>query len=114
MNTLINLETNTILLENLQIADNFIKRSVGFMGRKHPEVEEGIIITPCSWIHTCFMKFDIDVIFLDNSWRVIRIVKGLKPFKIDQRVRNSIYVIEIPTNFGVADKIRINDQLKIQ
>ena len=54
----------------LEVADNFVKRFLGLMGRKNLPQGQGLLITNCNSIHMCFMKFPIDVIYIDEDWKI--------------------------------------------
>lgn len=75
------------------IADSFTKRLLGFMFREKPHYE-AILIKPCNSIHTFFMKFSIDVLFVNENMEVVRKIDGLKPRRIVMPQRNCIMVIE--------------------
>lgn len=75
------------------IADSFIKRFLGFMFRKEPH-HEAILIKPCNSIHTFFMKFSIDVLFINENMEVIKKIEGLKPGKVIMPQKKSTMVIE--------------------
>lgn len=75
------------------VADTFIKRLFGYMFRREPH-HEAIIFDPCSSIHTFFMRFDIDVLFVDENMIIIKKVENLKPWKVIFPVKNCRYVIE--------------------
>ncbi|MEI7880862.1 MAG: DUF192 domain-containing protein, partial [bacterium] len=47
------------------VADTFWKRSIGLMGKPGLKAGQGLLLSPCGSIHTCFMRFPIDIIFLD-------------------------------------------------
>lgn len=59
------------LLNNLLIADSFVKRMIGLLGNDVLDESSGLLITPCNLIHTFGMKFKIDVIFLDKNRRIL-------------------------------------------
>ena len=103
--------TETLLLGNVMIADNFVKRLFGLMGRKHIDNDYGLIIKPCNSIHTFFMKFNIDIAFIDKNDRVIYIYRNLQSNKISRIFKNSSYVIECNAdclkNLKIGDKIQI-------
>ena len=88
-----NLVYNLEVIAEIYIADSFIKRFLGYMFRKKPHYES-ILIKPCNSIHTFFMKFPIDVLFLDENMEVIKKIDGLKPGKIIMPQKNSTMVIE--------------------
>lgn len=51
------------------------------MGRRDLPTGHGILITPCSSIHMFFMRFPIDVVFLDKEDRAVKIVNAIKPWR---------------------------------
>ena len=64
----------------VEIADNFIKRFMGLMGRNKIGKAQGLFLTSCNSVHMCFMKFSIDVIYVDKNFKIKKIVYGLKPW----------------------------------
>jgi uncharacterized protein len=97
-------------LGDLYIADTFIKRFFGYMFRKAPHYE-AIMIKPCNSIHTFFMRFEIDVIFLNKDMKVIKRVNALKPGKIVLPINGSTAVIEFET--GKFRNIKIGDNISM-
>jgi len=81
------------IVAEMFIADTFIKRFLGFMFRKTPH-HEAILIKPCNSIHTFFMRFPIDVLFLNENMEVIKKIEGMKPGKVIMPQKNGIMVIE--------------------
>lgn len=81
------------IMGEIIIADSFIKRLLGYMFRKKPH-HEMLMIMPCSSIHTFFMKFDIDVIFINKDMEVIKKIEGLRPSKVIMPVKKTVAVIE--------------------
>ena len=90
-----NKTTGHIIARNLVIADTLWSRAVGLLGRKWLQDGEGLLIRPCCGVHTFFMKFPIDVIFLDGGNRVVAAVSDLKPHRITRIIRASAKVIEV-------------------
>ncbi len=64
----------------LTVADNFLKRFLGLMGRFRLEANEGLLLAPCNSIHMMFMRFPIDVIFYDEEYKVVKVATNLKPW----------------------------------
>ena len=64
------------MVSNIFVADTFLKRLMGYMFRKEPH-HEALMIKPCNSIHTFFMKFNIDVIFVNKNMEVIKNVENL-------------------------------------
>lgn len=64
----------------IEIADTFFSRFCGLMGRKHLPEGHGLLLAPCSSVHMCFMRFSIDVVYLDKGFRILKIVRKLRPW----------------------------------
>lgn len=88
-----NLVYESEVIAEIFIADTFIKRFLGYMFRKKPH-HESILIKPCNSIHTFFMKFPIDVLFINENMEVIKKIEGLKPGKIVMPEKGAKMVIE--------------------
>ncbi len=64
------------------IPTNFVQRAKGLLGRDRLKENESLLIYNCSSIHMFGMKFAIDLIFLDASLRIVKVVKSLKPWRL--------------------------------
>ena len=73
-------EDGRIICENVEVADTMLRRLKGLLGRRSLAGGEGIVIRPGFSIHTAFMRFSIDVVFLDHDLVVLRIAQTLRPF----------------------------------
>ena len=58
----------------LEIADTFLKRFLGLMGRKKIPEGQGLLILPCNSIHMMFMRFSIDAVYIDENF-VVKIAR---------------------------------------
>jgi len=94
---LINQSKNTILAENIFLADTPFKRMQGLLGRKDFLQGQALIIKPCTAIHTFFMRFPIDVLFVGRNNRVLRAISSLKPFSLTPIYFQASYVVELPS-----------------
>lgn len=93
---------------DILIADTFFKRLCGFMFRKEPHYAV-IMLKPCNSIHTHFMHFDIDILFLNEKNIVIKKVENLKPGKVIKPVEDAVAVIE--AEWGVFEEINVGDRV---
>ncbi|MGE0486035.1 MAG: DUF192 domain-containing protein [Gammaproteobacteria bacterium] len=57
------------------------ERLRGLLARPCPGPGEGLLIEPCASVHTCFMAYAIDVVYLDRDWHVLRVVTALAPWR---------------------------------
>ena len=62
------------------IADIFLLRLAGLMFRRKLPEATGLLLAPCNSVHMCFMRFAIDVVYLDKDYNIIKVVHDLKPW----------------------------------
>ena len=92
--------------------DTFGTRLLGLMFRGRPLSDEAYHLTPCNSVHTFFMRFPIDVLFLDADGRVLNIAKRAGPWRILPPVKGAASVLELPA--GAADTHGIETGQKIE
>ena len=63
------------------IADSFPKRARGLLGRDGLPPGEGLLIPRCNAIHTFFMSYPIDAVFLDKEGRAVKTVRNIRPWR---------------------------------
>jgi len=75
---------STIVLHglNVEVARSFSQRLVGLLGRRGLPADSGLLITPCNNIHTAFMRFAIDAVFVDENANVVAVCPELGPFRV--------------------------------
>jgi uncharacterized membrane protein (UPF0127 family) len=64
----------------IELADSWWGRFRGLMLRQELPQGQGLLIAPCSSIHMCFMRFAIDAVYIDASYRVLKVVHRLRPW----------------------------------
>lgn len=92
---IINATKQTVIADNGKIADTFWLRLKGLLGTKKLPPGQGLVIRPCSSIHTLGMMYSIDVLFINENNIVVKIVRNLPPGSIAAS-RESVSVIELP------------------
>ena len=65
---------------DVMVADSFFARLAGLMFRQKLPPATGLLLAPCSSVHMCFMRFAIDVVYIDKKFKIIKVVKNLKPW----------------------------------
>jgi uncharacterized membrane protein (UPF0127 family) len=68
-------------LLKIAVAESFVARGRGLLGRHRLDPDEGLLLVPCSSIHTMFMRFPIDAVFLDRQGLVTKVVVHLTPWR---------------------------------
>ena len=81
--------------ERCTVADRPLARMKGLLGRRELGRGEGLLLRPASSIHTWFMRFPIDAVFLDRDLLVVGVSSGLKPWRTAGR-RGARAVLELP------------------
>jgi uncharacterized protein len=75
-------DDGAVMCERCVVADSPSSRARGLLGRRSLEGGEGLLLRPASSIHTWFMRFPIDAVFLAEDWQVVRVVHGLRPWRM--------------------------------
>jgi hypothetical protein len=78
----VNLTRNTVLATSLELAANGAKRRKGLLGRKLLAPGEGLWILPCEAVHTFWMQFPIDLVYLDRNNRIRKLSAGMPAWRL--------------------------------
>ena len=77
-----------------RVATSFASRFRGLMGVAHLPPESGLLLPGTSSVHTHFMRFPIDVVFLDSEWRIVSMVAALRPWRF-AAAKAAVSVLEL-------------------
>jgi uncharacterized membrane protein (UPF0127 family) len=102
-----------VMPTTVTVAQSFFSRLKGLMWKKSMPAG-GLLIVPCSGIHTFFMKFPIDVVFINKDDKVAKIVDNLAPWKIALPGGFSRSVLELPAGKALELKLRKGDILTLR
>jgi hypothetical protein len=111
--TFYNASKQTVLGESIDIADTPASRSRGLLKHKGLAKGEGLWIVPSEAIHTFWMQFPIDVVFLDRKKRVTKVVPAMKPSRIALSWR-AHSVLELPAGMAAETGTEAGDILEAQ
>ena len=93
----------------IQCADSFWARFRGLMLKPSISQDEGLLITRCDSIHTCFMRFAIDVVYLDRAANVVRLAPLLKPWRFHLGGRAAVHTLELSAGSIQRLGIKVGD-----
>src|SRR4051812_14227289 len=79
--------SNTLLATTVEPAFRRAARRKGLLGRAELPAGHAMIIAPCSAVHTFFMRFPIDVLFVNRAGRIVKVRERMSPFRIAFAVR---------------------------
>ena len=88
--------STTCLVRRAEIAATFRTRLVGLLGRASLAPGTALVLRPSGLIHTAFMRFPIDVIFLDGQQRVVATAAHLQPFRVAWGGWKARMAVELP------------------
>ena len=89
-------------------------RSRGLLGRKALEPGEGLLIDPCSGVHTVGMAFPIDAIFLDRRGTVVHLARRMAPLRMSRYVFKARSVLELPAGTITATGTELGDRIVVE
>jgi len=109
---LINQTRNTCLASEVVFAGTPFSRIKGLLGKNSLPDGCGLVIKPCNCIHTFFMRFAIDVLFVDRNNQVVNALDRIGPFRFSKLHWKSQIVVELPTGKINSTQTKRGDQLQ--
>jgi len=106
-----NAERGTVLATRAKLASSYIDRLLGLMGRRRIEDGGGLLLTRSASIHSFFMRFRFDAIFLDRDDRVVKIVPAMRQWWIAFGGRGAKDTLELPAGTAAATGTQPGDVL---
>ena len=104
--------TGAAVCERCLVADRPLLRMRGLLGRRDLHAEEGLLLRPAGSIHTHFMRFPIDVVFLDHECRVVDVRSAVAPWRM-ARKRGAKAVLELRAGEARRRGVEVGDVLQL-
>ena len=101
------------LVEYVEPALSLFDRMKGLLGRQSLGPNKAIYLSPCSAVHTFFMRFKLDLVFLDKNLVVTRVVSGASPNRIVAGGRGARSVLEMESGWLTPGAVRVGDTLEV-
>jgi len=102
-----------LVCERCEIADRGLARMRGLLGRDGLEPGSGMLIDAAPSVHMFFMRFPIDVVFLDRDRKVVRVVERLRPWRV-AGARRAAAALELPAGAAAAAGVGVGDTLVLE
>ncbi len=109
----INRRTGQIIAGKVRVAQDLKSRHIGLLDRDRMGEDEGLLIKPCNSIHTFFMKFPIDVLFLDRKGRVVKAAKDIKPFRLNSCHIKGYMTLELYSGVLSKNDVIVGDLIEL-
>ncbi len=105
--------TGSVLAERLEVARSHLERMRGLLGRDGLPPGEGLLIERCASIHTFFMRFPIDVLFVSGDFIVRKCVRDLRPWRLAS-APGARHTVELPPGTLRGIPVSVGDALQIE
>jgi len=111
---LIETDTGRVLFPHVEVADRFWRRLWGLQFRRALAPGTALLLTPCASIHTCFVRFPLDLLMLDAELRVVALRRNIAPWRIVLAPRGTRAVLEMNAGecpaLGVGVRVAIGGE----
>ena len=111
MGVITNVTRHTMVANRGVVAERLVTRLLGLLTRSSFDPGEALVFPRCNSIHTCFMRFPIDVIFLQQGC-VVKAVQALKPFRLAWAA-GADTVIELPAGTAAKTDTEVGTMLQL-
>lgn len=98
--------------ERVRVARSVLSRMVGLLATPRLEEGAGLLLDPCSSVHTAFMRYPLDVVYLDRGNTVVRVAANLKPFRLSFGGRGARRALEMPA--GAAERAGLRQGARLE
>lgn len=98
--------------QKMRTANNFMDRLIGLMFKKEMIGYDALLIEPCRSIHTFFMFFSIDVLFISADGEIVKIVRKMSPWRLSWIYFRATKVLELKAN-TIGSEISEGDKVEV-
>lgn len=111
--TAYNLTKDAVLATNVEKADDFFSRGIGLLGRSGLGPGHALWLLPGKSIHTWFMRFSIDALFLDKGLSVVKVMEDMRPWRVSPWVGEAHSVLELQGG-ALQGRVAVGDRLEMR
>lgn len=101
------------LASRMRVTRTFAGRLVGLLGQAEIYPGQGLLIESCRSVHTHFMRFPIDVLYLDETGKVMAALERMKPFRTGPFLKRAFAVVELPAGTVACTGTQVGDRLAV-
>lgn len=106
-------KSKTDICKNLKVANTMSSRMLGLMFIKEMKGMDGLLLQGANSIHNCFVRFPIDVVFLNKDMKVVKVIHSFKPWRFTRIYFTARHVLELPAG-TLNFEINPGDELEVQ
>lgn len=104
---------NKVIAERVELANSFKSKLMGLMFSKDLGNRDGLLFHLSNSIHTCFMNYPIDVIFMDKEDKVVRVIRNMKPWRMTRMYFTATKVLELMGG-TLKEDLPLGEKLEIE
>lgn len=101
-----------LVADDVSVADNFALRLKGLMFKGGMKEGEAFMIPRCNWIHTMFMNFPIDVVYLNSDYVIVDIEKGVRPWRMCAPRLRAAHILELFSGTAESRSLHLGEVVK--
>jgi uncharacterized membrane protein (UPF0127 family) len=109
-----NVDSGTVVADHVAIASRPVERAIGLLKHAQLDEGEGLLLSPCRGVHTCGMRFAIDIVALDESGVVVDAVTGLRPWRVRLPRPGARSVLELPAGSLARSNTKRGDRIALE
>jgi len=109
---LVDERTHEVVATRVEVATTRRARRVGLLGRDQFDGDAALVLAPCLAVHTAFMRFPIDIAFVDREGRAVRLVRDLAPWRVAIAPR-AYAAIELAAGALTRHAVDLGDHLEL-
>ena len=106
-----NISRGAVLGNRIRVAESGLSRIIGLLGERTLTPGDGLLIVPSQGVHTLGMLFPIDVVVLDNDWKILDVRERMRPFLITRIYFKAAAVLELPSGTVESSGTRVGDSM---
>jgi uncharacterized membrane protein (UPF0127 family) len=110
----VNCRSGALLGTRVALAVGIRSRLQGLLGRSELAPGEGLWLEPCASIHMFFMRFAIDVVFVDRQGAVVKLCQHVVPWRLASGGRRARAALELPVGTIERSATRVGDRLELR
>lgn len=102
-----------VIAQPVHLANTFVTRLRGLLGRDTLGPREGLLISPCRDVHTCGMRFPIDIVFLDKALTVVRLRASSNAWRFHSGGKACCHALELNAGAIAESGLNVGDTLEL-
>jgi len=107
-----NATRDRVLADHARVARSMWTRGRGLLGTRSLPPGDGLLIEPCNSIHSFFMQYPFDAIFLDRRGTAVHLIRSMKPWRFSRLVLSAHSVLELPAGTIQATGTELGDHIR--